>query len=71
MKSVQRHLSGRLTHRLSSNTSNHLTRVDDCALKDFFYRANQLIEGGLVEALFLYNLLGAEVSSEENLKQRG
>jgi len=63
MESVQRHLSGRLTHRLSGDTTNHLTRVDDGTLEDFLDRANKLIKGCLVEALLLDDLLGAHVSS--------
>ena len=36
MESIERHLSGRLSHGLSTDATNHLTWVHNCTLEDFF-----------------------------------
>jgi hypothetical protein len=44
MESVECHLCSWLSHGLSANTSNHLSRVDDGSSKDTTDVKDQLIE---------------------------
>lgn len=60
MESVEGHLCGGLSHGLGTDTSNHLTRVDDSSSEDGADVKNQLIEGSGVKPVFHYNFLRAQ-----------
>lgn len=69
MESVQRHLRGRLTHRLGADAAHHLAGMNDSTLEDFFDSSYKLVKARTVKAIFNDYLLGTEVTSQEDLEK--